>query len=265
MIDTPFTRKFGLKFPIALGPVPKYANGHLAAAVSEAGGLGLIGQTENAEKLAAEFASSAEVAVGCRIQCDSISDDPAKLQVALKNRPRAVYLSDGDPRSVAETLRESKVPVMCEVQTLADAQIAVEARADVLVAKGTGSADGPSPRTMFNLIPELADFIHQSADDTLLLAYGGVVDSRTLAAAIALGADGAVMATRLVVSEDSNMNESQINKAVSSGGDDVIDQEVAWGQGIGIIRDAPAVAKVLQTVSRRAELILSRTGRKIIR
>ncbi|MEM6589301.1 MAG: nitronate monooxygenase [Pseudomonadota bacterium] len=248
MIDTPFTRRFGLKHAIALAPEPGCASGPLAAAVAEAGGLGLIGcGAESADWIAAEFAKSGETAVGCGLSCRALNDDPQRMEAVLLGRPRAVYLYDGDPRPHAEKFHAARVRVICEVKTLADAERAVDAGSEVIVARGTDAAGQPAPRTMFNLVPELADFIRREADDMILLAFGGVVDARTLSAVIALGADGAMMSTRLQASSEAN--------------------EIQGGQSQGakMVRDAPPVSQILDQITRRAEKVLSHSMRAVIK
>ncbi|MEM7733783.1 MAG: nitronate monooxygenase [Pseudomonadota bacterium] len=248
MIDTPFTRSFGLKHAIALAPEPGLASASLAAAVTEAGGLGLIGcGGQSADWIAAEYARAGETAVGCGVSCQALDDDPRRVQAVLNGRPLAVYLHDGDPRAHAEKLRAARVRVICEVKTLADAERAVAAEAEVIVARGTDAAGQPAPRTMFNLVPELADLIRREADDMILLAFGGVVDARTLSAVIALGADGAVMSSRLLASEEGRKTASPPSS-----------------QGAGMVRDVLPVASILDQVTRRAERVLSHSMRAVI-
>ncbi len=235
MIDTPFTRGFGLKHAIALAPEPGLAPGRLAAAVADAGGLGLIGcGSECADWIAEEFAKTGEAAVGCGLSCRSLAQDPGRLQAALAGRPRAIYLQDGDPRPHAKTLHAARVRLICEVRDMDDARRAAEAEAHVIVARGMGAAGQPAPRTLFNLVPELADLIRRDAHDMILLAYGGIVDARTLAAALTLGADGAMMSTRLLASTE------------------------------GSERDALPVTTILDQITRRAEKVLVHNKRAII-
>ncbi|MEM8537443.1 MAG: nitronate monooxygenase, partial [Pseudomonadota bacterium] len=106
---------------------------------------------------------------------------------------------------------------------------------------------------------------HKEADETLLLAYGGIVDARTLAAVIALGADGAVMSTRLLMSQEANLPKHEIDQAIAASGDDALEGQGPLGQGIGVIRDAPPVAQILEVLSRKAERILAHSVRSVIR
>ena len=252
MIDTPFTRNFGLKHAIALAPEPGFAPGALAAAVAEAGGLGLIGcGAQSADWIAQEFAATGEIAVGCGLSCRAVDNSPARLAAAFAGRPRAIYLHDGDPRTHAQALHDARVRLICEVRTPDAANRAAEADAHEIVARGTDAAGQAAPRTMFNLVPELADFIRCEAVDMILLAYGGVVDSRTLAAVIALGADGAMMSSRLLAS-------SQARGVLGSG-------PHPSSQGGALLKDAPVIADILDQITRRTEKVLSHSIRAVIK
>ncbi|MEO0371762.1 MAG: nitronate monooxygenase [Pseudomonadota bacterium] len=247
MIDTAFTRTFGLKHAIALAPELGLAPGPLAAAVADAGGLGLIGCGENnAGWIAEEFSKTGDVAVGCGLSCRALEANPARLEAALRGRPRAVYLHDGDPRPHAAKLHVARVRMICEVQTLDDAKRAVAADAHVIVARGADAGGQPAPRTMFNLVPELAAFIRQEADDMILLAYGGVIDARTLAAVLTLGADGAMMSTRLI--------ESAEGMALQG----------PRSQGMAMVQDKPPVTEILTRITAQAEKVITHSKRAVI-
>ncbi|MEM9497188.1 MAG: nitronate monooxygenase [Pseudomonadota bacterium] len=257
---------FGLQHPVALAPVPGQAHARLAAAVSEAGGLGIVGAgAADARQIPKLLTEAGETAVACGLFCDVLSDHPDILPEVLRHRPRAICLSRGDPRRFSDALQRARVPIICVACTVQDAKRAVEAHADVIIAQGTGASGQSSSRTMFSLVPELADHIHDAAHDTLLLASGGVADSRTLAATIALGADGAVMGTRLFLSQEAGLSQAQQVQALSSDGDEALREASSFGQGIGLVRSVTPVADILNTVSRRAERILSHSIRAVVR
>jgi len=96
-------------------------------------------------------------------------------------------LSFGPAAAFAAQIRQSGVPVICQVQSMAHARKAVGAGAAVIVAQG-GEAGGHSgSRSTFTLVSEVADYLARTAPDTLLVAAGGVADGRSLAAALMLG------------------------------------------------------------------------------
>ncbi len=111
-------------------------------------------------------------------------------------------LSFGPVAAFAAQIRQSGVPVICQVQSMAHAREAVGAGAEVIVAQG-GEAGGHSGnRSTFTLVSEVADYLAEAAPDTLLVAAGGVADGRSLAAALMLGADGVLIGSRLVASSE---------------------------------------------------------------
>lgn len=111
------------------------AGGRLAAAVSQAGGLGLVGGGYgNPEWLDAEFERAAGAAVGCGFITWALERSPDVLDHVLQRRPRAILLSFGDPRRIAPKVHAAGVPLLCQVQNRTDAELALEARADVIVA-----------------------------------------------------------------------------------------------------------------------------------
>jgi nitronate monooxygenase len=139
------------------------------------------------------------------------------------HRPAAIMLSFGDPRPYRARLQAAGVPLMCQVQSLAQIPWAIEAGAAVLVVQGMEAGghgmNALQGRGTFALVPEAADWLAAHAPHTLLLAAGGVADGRGVAAALALGADGAVIGSRLWASRESLASEAAKQQAVVTNGD----------------------------------------------
>ena len=223
MIDTRFTRKFGLTCPVGLAPMADAAGGKLAAAVAKAGGLGLIGGGHcDHAWIDAQFEEAGGEAVGCGFFSWKLAQVPGLLESVLRRRPRAVYLSHGDPRPFADSVRRARVPLICQVHSLQEARYAVEAEAEVIVAQGAAAGGQGGARSVMTLVPEIADYLHDAAHDTLLLAAGGITDSRGLAAAIAMGADGAVMGTRFWASQEALVPPVRLQAALAADGDGTV-------------------------------------------
>src|SRR5690606_30040982 len=110
-------------------------------------------------------------------------------------------------------------PLICQVQSVEDAWNAVEARACVIAAQGIEAGGYGARRPMMSLLIELADFLHEKAHDTLLLAAGGIVDARGLAACLAAGADGAVLGTRLWASEEALVHPDEVRAVLNGSGE----------------------------------------------
>jgi nitronate monooxygenase len=200
----------------------------LAAAVTEAGGLGLIGAGYgDSDWLEREFATAGSARVGCGFITWSLAKNPDLLELVLAKRPAAVMLSFGELAPFAQRIKASGTTLICQVQTLAMAREAVAAGADVLVAQGTEAGGHGLERTTFTLVPETADYLAGAAPNTLLVAAGGVADGRGLAAALMLGADGTLVGSRFWASAEALVPESLQSAAVAADGDSTIRTTVA--------------------------------------
>jgi nitronate monooxygenase len=115
------------------------------------------------------------------------------------------------------------VPLTCQVQTLEQARRAVEVGAEVVVAQGgEAGGHGMSARSTFTLVPDIVDLVAQHSPTTLVVAAGGVADGRGLAAALALGADGVLVGTRLWASQEALVTPQAQQRAVDACGDDTL-------------------------------------------
>ncbi|MEM1197284.1 MAG: nitronate monooxygenase [Pseudomonadota bacterium] len=231
-----FMRRFGLTTPIALAPMAGASGGELAAACAKAGALGLIGGgygeaewTAREHAIAAQALSTdaqAAARLGCGFITWKIEADRAALDYVLDRpiKPAALMLSFGDPTAFAPAILDRGVALICQIQTMAQLPQAVDAGASVIVAQGAEAGghgmnafDG---RSTFTFVPEVADWLAGHAPEVDLLAAGGVADGRGLAAAMTLGADGALIGSRLWASEESLASQGAIDAAVRASGDD---------------------------------------------
>ncbi|WP_424830028.1 nitronate monooxygenase [Ruegeria sp.] len=286
MIDTRLTRLFGLTCPVVLAPMHGQADGRLAAAVATAGALGIIGAGVcDAEWIDAQFRAAGNEAVGCGFVTWRLAQTPELLCQVLAKRPRAIFLSHGDPRPFADRIADAKIPLICQVQGLQSTARAVEAGASVIVAQGRASAGISGSRSTLTLLPEVADFLHREAHDTLLLAAGGIADSRGLAACIVMGADGVVMGTRLWASREGQGSAQYADAVLQATGDDtevtkmsgadwsdsvearalhISSEAIPAGEGIGLIRDMPSVDDILRVITQKASRLMVHAQRKVV-
>lgn len=203
------------------------AGGRLAAGISEAGGLGLIGGGYgDADWLTREFAAAAGQTVGCGFITWSLAIKPALLDLALANKPKAILLSFGDPAPFAARIKNRGVVLICQIQTRRDAERALDCGADVIVAQGSEAGGHGEKRGTFCLVPEIADLIAKSSPDALLCAAGGVGDGRGLAAALLLGADGVMVGSRFWASEEANVSRRMHDAALAANGDATLRSQV---------------------------------------
>jgi nitronate monooxygenase len=218
MIATALTRLFGLQHPIVLGPMGSISGGRLAAAVSNAGGLGLVGGGYgNAGWLRAELPilrQATQRAWG--VGFITWSTDRAVLELALAERPHAVMLSFGDPVPFAGMIKASGARLICQVQDLDDARRAVTAGADVIVAQGTEAGGHGGRRSTFALVPAVVDAVSPIP----VVAAGGIADGRGLAAALMLGAQGALIGTRFYAAHESLAHAAAKQRICQARGDD---------------------------------------------
>lgn len=223
-----FCARYQLSTPVALAPMALASGGALAAACAEAGALGLVGGgygdlawTEREYTLALRAAATGRI--GCGFITWKLDEDASALDWVLQHRPRAVMLSFGDPRPYAARIAAAGSALICQIQRLDQVAQAVEAGADVIVAQGGEAGghgmDGLNGRATMTLVPELADWLARQAPETLLLAAGGVADGRTLAAARVLGADGALVGSRLWATQESLAPAGAKAQAVAISGD----------------------------------------------
>ncbi|HSV83684.1 MAG TPA: nitronate monooxygenase [Ramlibacter sp.] len=224
-----FSRQFGLSTPIALAPMALAGGGALAAACSRAGALGLVGGgygelpwVQREYQLALDTGEPART--GCGFITWKLQEDASALDWVLERRPRALMLSFGDPRPFGPRILAAGAALVCQVQRLEQVPQALEAGAQVLVAQ-SGEAGGHgmnslNARATISFVPELADWLAAHAPQTLLLAAGGVADGRTLAAVRLLGADGALVGTRLWATRESLVAAGAKQQALESSGDD---------------------------------------------
>jgi nitronate monooxygenase len=226
--NTRLTKFFGIEHPIVLAPMAMISGGRLAAAVTAAGGLGLIGGAYgDAEWLQREFDRADGTKVGCGFITWSLARQPELLDEALARHPATIMLSFGDLRPFADRIRAAGVPLTAQVQNLDHARHALDAGADIVVAQGgEAGGHGMSVRSTFTLVPEVVDLVAERSPETLVLAAGGVADGRGLAAALALGADGAIVGTRFWASPEALVSPRAHQRAIQASGDDTFRTQV---------------------------------------
>ena len=227
-LNSRFSQRFDLRSPIALAPMALAAGGALAAACARAGALGLVGGgygelawTQREYALAQAAADTGRI--GCGFIVWKLDQDASALDWVLEHQPRAIMLSFGDPRPYAKRIAAAGAELLCQVQRVEQVPMALEAGATVIIGQG-GEAGGHGmnalhSRATITLVPELADWLAANSPGTLLLAAGGIADGRTLAAVRVLGADGALVGSRLWATQESLAPAGAKAQAVATDGD----------------------------------------------
>ena len=204
-ISTSLTKLLGIQHPVLSAPMDVIAGARLAAAVSSAGGFGILGGGYGDKAwLAQETAKLTRLAggssaFGIGFITWSLAKKPELLDIALDARPRAIMLSFGDPRPFAPRIKAAGARLICQVQDENMAQTAMEAGADILVAQGTEAGGHGASRTTIDLVPAIVDL---AAGHVPVVAAGGIADGRGLAAMMMLGASGVLLGTRFYASQE---------------------------------------------------------------
>jgi nitronate monooxygenase len=225
MLTTRLTEMFGLRRPIVLAPMGNGAtSGHLAAAVSAAGGLGLFGgiHSSGPEWIREQIRllqTRADALWGVGFITWLIPNHEKNLQVCLGEHVPIMAFSFGDPGQYVARAKAAGAKVLCQVQTMESASVALAAGADVLVAQGN-EAGGHTGQ--LGTLPFLAQVL-EMAGNTPVIASGGVGSGRALAAVLAAGAEGAWIGTPLLATHEAvEVADSYKKCIVESDGQDTI-------------------------------------------
>ena len=220
MIATRLTEMFSLRHPIISAPMGGVSGGRLAAAVSNAGGLGMVGGGYGdpawlRNELALVKAQSRQPWGAGLI---TWSATPDLVELMLGYRPDAVMLSFGDPRPLGRQIKAAGCRLICQVQDLESARLASEAGADLIVAQGTEGGGHGGNRGTLPLVPAVVDAVAP----TPVVAAGGIADGRGLAAALMLGAEGALLGTRFYASAEAIGHERVKQRIAAAHGDETL-------------------------------------------
>ena len=226
-ITTRLTQRLGIVHPIISAPMALAAGGALASAVSNAGAFGFIGGGYgDGAWLDTEFRAAGNTQIGCGFITWSLRKKPQLMAQVLEKKPKAVFLSFDDPEPFASQAKASGAIVMCQVQTVRDAQRALDVGADVIVAQGTEAGGHGAKRATMTFVPEIVDLVKARSPSTLVCAAGGIADGRGLAAALMLGADGVVVGSRFWASNEALVHRNLHEVAVKASGDDTVRQSI---------------------------------------
>ena len=213
-----------IDYPILQGGMLWLATAELAAAVSNAGALGVISPYAGMEKhgdplenLRLQIATARRLTkkpFGINVPID-LERSGLLIDVALKEKVKIVVTAAGDPHHYTELLRKEGVKVLHVVSTGKQAQLAESCKVDAVIVEGVeaGGHVGFDEIPLFSLIPQVADAV-----SIPIIAAGGITDARGVVAAFALGAQGVQLGTRFVATEE-NIAHSKYKQALLNAGD----------------------------------------------
>lgn len=201
-IVTPLTALLGIQHPILLAPMDVIAAARLTAAVSGAGGFGILGGGYGEKawlEAEAKKLKGTAAPFGIGFITWSLAKQPEFLDLALSARPRAIMLSFGDPKPFVPRIKAAGALLICQVQDEEMARQALDSGADILVAQGTEAGGHGASRTTLDIVPAIVDL---AAGRVPVAAAGGIGDGRGLAAMMMLGASGVLLGTRFYASQE---------------------------------------------------------------
>lgn len=234
-METRVSRLLGTKYPIIQGGMAWVAEYHLAAAVSNAGGLGIIGAASAPPEVVREqilqVKKLTDRPFGVNIMLLS-PNAPEVAKIVIEEKVPVVTTGAGSPAKYMADWKAAGIVVIPVVASVAMAKIMERTGADAVVAEGMESGGHIGSQTTMTLVPQVVDAVQIP-----VIAAGGIADGRGMAAAMMLGAEGIQMGTRFVVADESIVHENY-KKRVLAAKD--IDSEVtgtSTGHPIRVLRN----------------------------
>ena len=213
-MKTRITELLEIEYPLIQGGMAWVAEYHLASAVSEAGGLGIIGAGgAPAEFVREQIRKTRAVTnkpVGLNIMLMNPEAD-AIAKVAAEEGVKVVTTGAGNPGKYMKMWKEAGVRVIPVVASVAMARMMERAGADGVVAEGMESGGHIGSATTMTLVPQVADAV-----EIPVIAAGGIADGRGFAAAFMLGAEGVQIGTRFVVAKESIVHDNYKKKIIAA-------------------------------------------------
>lgn len=213
-MKTRVTDMLGIEYPIIQGGMAWVAEYHLAAAVSEAGGLGILGAggapAQWVREQIRKVRETTRKPFGVNLMLMNPEAD-AIARVIAEEEVKVVTTGAGNPGKYVAMWKEAGVKVIPVVASVAMARMMERAGADAVVAEGTESGGHIGAATTMTLVPQVVDAVHIP-----VIAAGGIADGRGLAAAFMLGAEAVQMGTRFIVARESIVHENYKKKVIDA-------------------------------------------------
>ncbi len=213
-MKTRVTELLGIEYPIIQGGMAWVAEHNLAAAVSEAGGLGLIGGASAPGEVIRDEIRKARALTnkpfGVNVMLMSpYADEVAK--VVVEEGVKVVTTGAGNPGKYMEMWKNAGIKVIPVVASVALARMMEKGGADAVVAEGTESGGHIGDQTTMSLVPQVVDAV-----SIPVIAAGGIADGRGIAAAFMLGAEAVQMGTRFVVAKESIAHQNYKDRIIKA-------------------------------------------------
>lgn len=213
-MKTRVTDMLGIKYPIIQGGMAWVAEHHLAAAVSEAGGLGIIGAASAPVEIVREEIQKAKELTDKPFGVNIMLLNPNAPDIArlvIEEKMAAVTTGAGTPEKYMDMWKEAGIKVIPVVASVAMAKRMERCGADAVVAEGMEAGGHIGSQTTMALVPQIVDAVNIP-----VIAAGGIGDGRGFAAVRMLGADAVQMGTRFVVAEESIVHENYKERIIKA-------------------------------------------------
>ncbi len=225
----------GIKYPIIQGGMANIATHELAAAVSNAGGLGLVGaggwDVDHVRDEVRKTQALTNKPFGVNIMLMSPHAE-AISEMVIEEGVKVVTTGAGNPGGYMEKWKKAGIIVIPVVPSVAFARRLARGGADALVVEGTEAGGHIGQITTFTLVPQVADVV-----DIPIIAAGGIADSRGLDAAFALGAKGVQIGTVLLASDECPIHINYKNKIVKAKDTDTVVTGRATGAPVRVLKN----------------------------
>lgn len=213
-MKTRITELLGIEYPVIQGGMAWVAEYHLAAAVSEAGGLGLIGAASAPPEIVREQIREAKKLTDKPVGVNIMLLNPNAEEVAkavVEEGIKVVTTGAGNPGKFMEMWKNAGVKVIPVVASVAMAKLMERAGADAVIAEGMESGGHIGEATTMTLVPQVADAVNVP-----VVAAGGIADGRGFAASIMLGAEAVQMGTVFVTAKESIVHSNYKQKIIGA-------------------------------------------------
>ena len=213
-IKTDITKLLGIEYPVIQGGMAWVAEYHLAAAVSNAGGLGIIGAASAPPEVVREQIQKTreftDKPFGVNVMLMN-PNAPEVAQVVAEEGVKVVTTGAGNPAKFMELWKNAGIKVIPVVASVAMARMMEKAGADAVVAEGTESGGHIGSATTMTLVPQVVDAVKIP-----VIAAGGIGDGRGFAAAMMLGAKAVQMGTRFIVAKESIVHKNYKDRVIKA-------------------------------------------------
>lgn len=225
----------GIKYPIIQGGMAWVATSELAAAVSEAGGLGIIAAgnapADIVEKEIIKIKELTDKPYGVNVMLMSPFVDDV-MEVIYKHRVPIITTGAGNPGKYMEKLKELEIKIIPVVPSIALAKRMEKNGADAIIVEGTEAGGHIGELTTMVLVPQIVDAV-----EIPVIAAGGIVDGRGIAASFALGAEGVQVGTRFICSNECVAHENYKNAILKAKDRDAIVTGRSTGHPVRVIKN----------------------------